>query len=56
MNPLQGYVSIQYHLLMGENVWLGGYSWDPDGRVEQTLGYAVHTATLSVKEGWDATG
>lgn len=56
MNPLQGYVSIQYHLLMGENVWLGGYSWDPDGRVEQTLGYAVHTAILSVKERWDATG
>lgn len=56
MNPLQGYISIQYHLLMGENVWLGGCSQDLDGRAEQTVGCAVHTATLSAEEGWDAPG
>lgn len=56
------YVSIQYCLLLGENLWQGGCSWNADGRVKQTLGCAsvlqtaAHRAALSAQEGWDATG
>lgn len=33
-------VSIQYHLVMGENLWQGGCSWDACGRVEKTVSCA----------------